>query len=238
MYLWKCWRDTRSAFFAFLGAVLAVGAFGGYVALDPFGWIAAKPLESRAVWQFSADALLGTMLGALPAAGLWLGALGVGTEFEKGTADFLLTRPRSRGTFLWASWGLGAAQMVALVLVSNLCQLAALGPHRVEGLGDFLRSLVALSTEALVYYSLTYLMTTLARNSRNGTAFAVAVIVGYAGLYTWLKLWYDTRIPFFLELSLRSSHSGVDFSLTVAGWLAVCLALAVVAQFSFERAEI
>lgn len=238
MYLWKCWHDTRATFFTLLGAVLALGAFGGYVALDPFGWIAAKPLESRVVWEGSADALLGTMLGVLPAAGLVLGALGVGVEFEKRTADFLLTRPRSRRTFLWTSWGLGAAQMVVLVLVSNLFRLASPGFHRVEGLGDFLRSVVALSTLALVYYSLTYLMTTLARNSRNGTALALAAIVVYGGFYMWLMVWYDIHIlPFFLELSFRSLYPVADFPLTVAGWLAVCLALMLVAQFRFERAE-
>ena len=238
MYLWKCWRDTRGTFFALLGAVLVVGAFGAYAHFDPFGWIAAKPLESRVVWQSSADALLGTMLGVLPAAGLVLGAFGVGTEFEKGTADFLLTRPRSRGYFLWTSWGQGAAQMIALVLVSNLFRLAPLGSNRVQGLGDFLRSVVALCTLALVYYSLTYLMTTLARNNLYGTALALAVITAYYGLYTWLRLWYDINIPLFLRLSFRSSHSGADFPLTVAGWLAVCLALMLVAQLRFDRAEV
>ncbi len=239
MYLWKCWRDTRSPFLVFLGALLAVGAYCACVKFDPFGWIAAKPLESRVVWQFSADALLGTMLGVVPAAGLVLGALGVGMEFEKGTADFLLTRPRSRRYFLWTSWGLGAAQMVVLVLVSNLFRLAGLGSRRVQGPGDFLRPLVALCTLALLFYSLTYLMTTLARNSRNGTALALAVFACYEGLWAWLRFWYDIHIPFFVDLWQRSFHSAAGFSLTpVAGWLTVCLALMLVAQFRLERAEV
>lgn len=239
MYLWKCWRDTRGTFFTLLAAVLAVGAFGGYVALDPFGWIAAKPLETRVVWQGSADGLLGLMLGVVPVAGLLLGALGVGTEFEKRTADFLLTRPRPRWYLLWTSWGLGATEMVVLVLVSNVFRLARVGPDRVQGLGDFLRTLVAFCTLALVYYCLTYLMTTLARNGRNGTALALAVMLAYSTLFSTLRIWYDTHIPFFWELLHRTFDAAARFSLaTEAGWLAVCLALTLAAQFSFERAEI
>lgn len=238
MYLLKCWRDTRSAFLAFVGALLAVGAFCAYVHFDPFGWLAAKPIETRELWQFSVDALLGTILEVPLAAGLVLGALGVGTEFEKGTADFLLTRPRSRRYFLWTSWGLGAAQMVALALVSKLLRLAPLGSRRVESLGDFLPSLVAFCTLVLVIYSLTYLMTTLARNSRNGIALALAVWVGYVGLYAWLHLWYGIHIPLIGHFAFDRTHLGADFSLAIAGWLAFCLVLAVVAQFSFERAEI
>lgn len=239
MYLWKCWRDTRASFFTFLAALLAAGAYAAYVKFDPFGWIAAKPMESRLLWQSLATALLGTTVGLVPVAGLFLGALGVGMEFEKGTADFLLTRPRSRSYFLWTSWGLGSAQMVVLVLVSNLFILARLGSRRVEAPGDFLRSLVAWCTLALVFYSLTYLMTTLARNSRNGTALAIAVFAGYEGLWLWLRFWYDIHIPFLADLLKHALRPAADFSFTpVAGWLTVCLALMLVAQFRLERAEV
>jgi hypothetical protein len=239
MYLWKCWRDTRSPFLVFVGALLAVGAYCAYLKFDPFGWIAAKPLESRLLWQSLATALLDTTVGLVPVAGFILGALGVGMEFEKGTADFLLTRPRTRGYFLWTSWGLGAAQMVVLVLVSNLFRLARLGSLRVQGPGDFLRPLVALCTLALIFYSMTYLMTTLARNGRNGTALALAVFAGYEGLWAWLRFWYDIHIPFFFDLWARTFHSAAGFSLTrVAGWLTVCLALMLVAQFRLDRAEV
>ncbi len=239
MYLWKCWRDTRGSFFTLLGALLAVGAYCAYVKFDPFGWIAAKPLESRFLWQSLATALLNITVELVPAAGLFLGALGVGVEFEKGTADFLLTRPRSRRYFLWTSWGLGAAQMVVLVLVSNLFQLARLGSRRVEGPGDFLRSLAALCTLALLCYSVTYVMTTLARNSRNGTALAILAFSAYEGLYAWLRFWYGIYIPFFVNLFESAFHTTAGFSFApVAGWLSVCLALMLVAQFRMERAEV
>jgi ABC-type transport system involved in multi-copper enzyme maturation permease subunit len=240
MYLWKCWRDTRSSFFAFLSTLLAAGAYAAYVKFDPFGWIAAKPMDSRILWQSLATGLLDTTVLFVPlAGGLFLGALGVGMEFEKGTADFLLTRPRTRRYFLWTSWGLGAAQIVVLMLVGCLFRLARLGLRPIEGPGDFLRSLVALCTLALFCYTVTYLMTTLSRNSRNGTALAILAITGYEGLYAWLHFWYGIEIPFFGHLLKRDSHTAAGFSLAfVAGWLAVCLALMLVAQLRFERAEV
>jgi hypothetical protein len=239
MYLWKCWRDTRGSFFTLLGALLAVGAYCAYVKFDPFGWIAAKPLESRFLWQSLATALLNITVELVPAAGLFLGALGVGIEFEKGTADFLLTRPRPRAYFLWTSWALGAAQMVVLVLVGSLFRLAGLASHRVDGLGDFPRSLVAWCTLALLFYTLTYLMTTLARNGRNGTALAIAAFGAYEGLWAWLRFWYDIHIPFFLYLFEQALRPADDFSFTsVAGWLTVCLALMLMAQYRFDRTEV
>jgi ABC-type transport system involved in multi-copper enzyme maturation permease subunit len=240
MYLWKCWQDTRGTFLTVLGALLATGAFIAYVAFDPLGWIAAKPFDLQLKWQFAAETLQGLSLGVLPVSGLVLGALGVGTEFERRTADFLLTRPRSRRYVLWVSWGMGAAQMVALVLVNNLLRLARVGSgrYRVDSLGDFFFPVAALSTLALVYYSLAYLMTTLARNGRNGIGLALAVMAGYTTLFLILREWYDTQIPFFVQLFARTFRPNADFPLSmVAGWLAVCLAMAVAAQFRFERAE-
>lgn len=242
MYLWKCWRDTLGTFFIFLGALLAVGAYGAYVKFDPVGWIAAKPPESRFVWQGLANVLLNMTVELAPLAGFFLGALGVGVEFEKGTADFLLTRPRARRHFLWTSWGLGAAQMIALVLLSlaaNWLTRNASSPT-VFGLGSVnVRLLAAMSVFALLFYSLTYLMTTLARSSRNGTALALVAFSAYAGLYWWLRLWYEIKIPVFWDLLERAFLSAAGFSLTpVAGWLTVCLALMLVAQFRLDRAEI
>jgi len=238
MYFWKCWRDTRATFFSFLGAILAVGAFGAYVALDPFGWVAAKPLDSRILWQVSSRALLGVLLEMVPVAGLFLGALGMGMEFEKGTADFLLTRPRARGYFLWAGWGVGAAQMAALVLASHVVQLTGSDPYRYDSLWGFARSLAALGTLALLFYSMTYLMTTLAGNSRHGIALTLGVFTGYEGLWAWLRFWYDINIPFFFDLWQAASPTSTSSLLPlVAGWLAVCLAMMLAAQFSFERAE-
>jgi len=241
VYLWKCWRDSRLLFLTVLGAVLATGALFAYVAFDPFGWIAAKTVDQRALWQFTAEAFYGTALGVVPAAGLLLGALGVGTEFERRTADFLLTHPRPRRWFLWTSWGLGAAQMALLVVVCSLVRFAAPASSRFRAgtLENLLVSMVALWTLAMVYFSLTYLATTLTRNSRNGTGLALGVFTAYAIAFLTLRNFYDIHIPFIEELfrlTFRST-AGSSFNV-VAGWLAVSLAMTVAAQFVFDRAEV
>jgi ABC-type transport system involved in multi-copper enzyme maturation permease subunit len=238
-YLWKCWRDTRSTFLVLLGGVLVVAALGLYAAVDPFGWIAAKPEGVRAVWQSTASALVASTLGLIPVAGFVLGAFGVGMEFEKRTADFLLTRPRSRRYFLWASWAVGALQMVALVLAGHLAQLSRRNPSPFADMSVFLRSLVVGSVIALIFFSVTYLMTTLALNSRNGTSLAVLTVVAYLGLHLWLRLWYQVVIPTPWDSLGRAGRGAETLPIPgVAGWLAVCLVSVLVAQFRLERTEV
>lgn len=237
MYLWKCWRDTRSAFFVFVASALAVGIFGVYVQSDPFGWIAAKPESSRLLWHVLSDGLGASLKGVIPIAGFVLGAMGVGVEFERGTADFLLTRPRSRRTFLWTSWCLGAAQILTLVLLAHTITWLTRPDYSAAQPGLFSRHPLGLCTVTLLLYSVTYLMTTLTRNGRNGTGLSLAVITAYAGLHAWLNVWYGITIPVFWDLSERHDFAGVTLGF-LFGWLAVGLTLMVVAQFRFERAEV
>jgi hypothetical protein len=88
-------------------------------------------------------------------------------------------------------------------------------------------------------YSLTYLMTTLARNSRNGIGLSVAAITGYTFLQMWLILWHGIAVPIVWELPEHPDRldAGVWFG-SLLGYLAVCLTLMVVTQFRFERAEV
>ena len=235
MYLWKCWRDTRSAFLGIVAGLLAVGIFGAYVQFDPFGWIAAKPESSRLLWHVVSDALGASLRELIPIAGFILGAMGVGVEFERGTADFLLTRPRSRRAFLWTSWCAGAAQILTLVPLALAITWLTRPDFPAARPGLFSRVPLAMGTVALLIYSLTYLMTTLARNSRNGIGLSVAAITGYTFLHMWLILWRGITVPIIWELPEHPDRldAGVWF-----GWLAVCLTLMVVTQFRFERAEV
>jgi hypothetical protein len=239
MYLWKCWRDTRSAFRGFVAGLLAVGIFCMYVQFDPFGWIAAKPESSRLLWHMMSDALGAQLSKMIVIAGFILGAMGVGVEFERGTADFLLTRPRSRRSFLWTSWCLGAAQILTLVLLAHAITWLTRPDFSAARPGLVSRDSLGICTVALFTYSLTYLMTTLARNSRNGTGLSLAAITAYTGLHAWLRFWHGITIPLFFDLFERPDRvdAGVWFG-SLLGWLAVGLALMVVAQFRFERAEV
>ena len=235
MYLWKCWNDTRSTFLALVGAWLAVGAWGAYVHFDPFGWIAAKPDAAQVNWRMSGG-MVAMLIGLTPLTGFVLGALGVGTEFEKRTAEFLLTRPRARRRLLWTSWSLGAAQMIALVALSLAVNWLARSASGFGARQVSARMFAGMSVLALVIYSVTYLMTTLARNSRHGTGLALAAFTGYSGLYLWLRFWYQIVIPFIREDMFRAGRA--DAALPLLGWMTVCLALMLVAQFRLDRAEV
>lgn len=243
MYLWKCWRDTRSTFLFILGGILANSALGLFVAYDPFGWIAAKAEWPRTLWTTTTQALMLTMVGLTPVAGFVLGALGVGTEFERRTAEFLFTRPRSRRSLLWTSWALGAAQMVALVIVS----IAMVWIARLKGAAvSSGRAVVGMCIVALVIYSVTYLMTTLSRSSRYGLSLGMLIFTAYTGLDVWLQLWYEIKIPNMWDMVFSSGRrevmsAGFAGDLPVPawfGWLAVCLIFTFAAQLAFERQEV
>lgn len=242
-YLWKCWRDSRSAFLFVLTAMLANSALGLYAAYDPFGWIAAKEEWPRTLWLTTTQALMLTMVGLVPVAGFVLGAVGVGTEFERRTADFLLTRPRSRRSMLWISWALGAAQMVALVILSIL--LVRITGHQGAAVKN-IRGMVGMCIVALVIYSVTYLMTTLSRSSRHGLSLGLLAFIAYTGLGVWLQLWYEIKIPNMWDMVFSSGRrevldAGFASDLPVSawfGWLAVCLAMVLASQWRFERAEV
>ena len=239
MYLWKCWRDTRYPFLVFVSALLAWGAYGAYVQFDPFGWVAAKPEASRVIWQGMARFGVASMVGFIPLVGFVLGSLGVGTEFEKRTADFLLTRPHTRRYFLWTSWSVGAAQIIALVLLSHAINRLTGTDYLNFGQSvDILSNMAAFSTIALVIYTVTFVMTTLTRKSQHGMSLGVAVIVAYTGLYGWVLVSYGTRIPMIWERIFYSGRAISDLAPSVIfGWLIVCFVLVLAAQFSLERAE-
>lgn len=244
-YLWKCWRDTRSTFYFLASALGAITALGLFVYFDPFDWIAAKAEESRFLWISGAQTLMLTMVGVTPLAGFLFGSLGVGTEFERRTADFLLTRPYSRPFLLWTSWAVSAAQVLGLVVFGITMNWIAPfrgSPSRSAG------TLIGVCVVALTIYSVTFLMTTLSRNSRHGLGLGVFAFMAYTGLYVWLKLWYEIKIPYVFDLTFSSGRRGAGIenasllatfaNPVVFGWLAVCGAMTFAAQKIFERAEV
>jgi ABC-type transport system involved in multi-copper enzyme maturation permease subunit len=241
-YPWKCWRDTRHTFLFVLTAILINSAVGLFVAYDPFGWIAAKAEGPRTLWTSTTQAFMLTMIGLTPVAGFVIGAVGVGTEFERRTADFLLTRPLSRRSLLWTSWTVGAAAMASLVILS----IAMVWVARIQGAAVNGRGMVGMTIVALVIYSVTYLMTTLTRSSRDGVSLGMLIFIAYTGLGLWLKLWYQIELPNMWDMVFSSGRREV-MSASFAGdlpvpawfgWLAVCLAFVFIAQWQFERAEV
>jgi ABC-type transport system involved in multi-copper enzyme maturation permease subunit len=58
--------------------------------------------------------------------GLLAGCGGIGEEVERGSAAFLLTRPRSRGYFVWSFWLTGSLEVLAFTLTAMLSSYAVL----------------------------------------------------------------------------------------------------------------
>jgi hypothetical protein len=153
-------------------------------------------------------------------------------ESEKGTLDFLLTRPRSRIYFVWMSWLVGMGEMLCLVAVTQAQYLLTRDSPLI--LGSALRTLVGFVVLSTLIYSLTFLATLLARNSRKGTSLAVAAAVGYSGLALWLRLWFETRIPLFWDLMGPGMFGFVP---RVLGWMTLSLLFVLAAQLCFQKTE-
>jgi len=72
-------------------------------------------------------AILGFAAGlAVYVIGLVAGCGGIGEEVERGSAAFLLARPRSRGYFVWSFWLTGSLEVLAFTLTAMLSSYAVL----------------------------------------------------------------------------------------------------------------
>jgi hypothetical protein len=107
MYLWKCWRDTRVKFLVVLGLFVCQGAL--------FGQSGPPGNATQLPGMFFRLLVLGEFIVLF---GSWiLGADNVGADIGRGSGDFLLTRPSSRGSFVWTGWMVGMVESVLLWIV-------------------------------------------------------------------------------------------------------------------------
>lgn len=106
MYLWKCWHDTRVKFVVALGLLLCLA------------------ITNHALTGMNATLLRDGFLVVLMMAGpivllvSWiLGDDNVGADIGRGSGDFLLSRPSSRGYFVWTGWMVGMVESIVLWIV-------------------------------------------------------------------------------------------------------------------------
>ncbi len=109
MYLWKCWRDTRSFFIAF--AVISA-------AVTPV--TAALGVGTGLLNGFGRNVFIPTLGVVTVMVALGLGTLCAIQEFTDKTAHFLFTKPRTRRYFVWAGWAVGCAEYSMIVLANVL----------------------------------------------------------------------------------------------------------------------
>ncbi len=231
MYLWKCWRETKGAFLVFLTALGITGIFYFSVA---YKWLRGAALEQ------AADSVLGMFLFLMPLTGFVLGALGIGQEFSMHTLPFLLTRPRGRAYFIWASWGAGALEVLILWLAFALLMVFRPAmPHYPVMLytpQGALSLFVRVGVLSVFFYSLTFFFTIFFGKEQHGTNAAVGFVAVYSAVVVLLRKLYELNIPSFWDLYSGALRSVAPIS-AVLGWLGVSLALIFLSSRLFRATE-
>jgi ABC-type transport system involved in multi-copper enzyme maturation permease subunit len=174
--------------------------------------------------------------------GLVAGCGGIGEEVERGSAAFLLTRPRSRGYFVWSFWLTCSLQVLAFTLTAMLSSYAVLFYDiRRPGPWNFLLLAPVLTITGLLGIGLANLFTTASSRTKNVVGGGVA----FTGLYFILKLltlvlYKNHMIGFRLPtpLGLYDLNWNAALAGTMLGWLAVSVALVGVSHWIAARLEV
>jgi len=228
VYLWKCWRDTRSFFIAFL--IIAAAAIP-VTALVCTGTGLMRDFGVSAV--SSTFGLLMTIIT------LGLGAIGAIHEFSDNSVHFLFTKPRSRAYFVWAGWAVGCVEVFAIAVVNLIAGSITLafysvGPFWSE-ISNASRRLntVDVLLYGLVYYGLTYSLTAMLRSGLKGLGASMAVMTGFWNFAAVLHRLWNINIP-----TPADRIGNLPMPISDSVWIVVALLLVGGAQLVVERAEI
>jgi len=205
------------------------------------GQVPPAQLASR-LWGQGMD-VLGVVAGiTVYLIGLLAGCGGIGEEVERGSAAFLLTRPRSRGYFVWSFWLTGSLEVLAFTLTAMLSSYAVLFYDiRRPGPWSFLLLAPVLTITGLLGIGLVNLITTASSRTKNGVGGGLAFTVLYLILgYATYALHHLRRIGFPLPTPLALYHLNWNAALasTMLGWLAVSVALVGVSHWIVARSEV
>jgi len=188
---------------------------------------------------------LGSLAGLWVAWGVLLGSTSVGSEWENGTAEYLLTRPRPRNWFTWVHWGVCAAELMVLVAAPSLLTAVAL-----TGLTGYWKHWVLLAAPpvvllvALPILGLTVLMTAIRRSAQGGLLFTAGIVLGYLVLVDRIQNYWHIQIPplstpLLKWLALFSSANQISFPYgALARAVFLSLAFVILAQKVLRRAEL
>lgn len=243
MYFWKCWRDNRFRFIGYLTTLTAMGI--------SFTLINVKLNGVQGLWKGPAQLWSMTAAFVLGAYGsliisIWALALGtasLGEEFQQGTADFLLTRPRRRRYWVWVGWMAGVCEIAVGALVAagaTLVTLAFLTGHIFTW--RMLIAALPMTVGGAVVYGLAYLMTLVARSGRQGLSYSLGIMFIHLSLPVVANKYWHVHIPYVLEFVTNACKAIADvsghFPLGVlVGWTLVAVAFPLATQVLLERAE-
>jgi len=176
--------------------------------------------------------------------GLLMGVSGPGEEFKERTADFLLVRPRPRSYWVWTGWSVGVLELSVMAVVTvgtTFGTLIYLTGH-VQTWWP-LATAVPLALGGAVAYGLTYLMTLVARNGRQGLSYGFGILFIDVLLPAAAAYYRNVNLPSVLEFMLGACKwvAGASRAFPTGSlvlWTAIALALPFAAQLLLERAEV
>ena len=228
MYLWKCWRDTRFFFLVFLIGAAIVMPVAAVVCVG-----------TGLIEEFGADAFQSTLGLILMVVALGLGAIGAIHEFGDKTAQFLFTKPRSRSYFVWASWAVGACELLVIALVNFLAgwmTLAHYGknPFHSAVFGSVATGQIVEDVIMAVYaYSITYSLTAVLRNGLKGLGAGMGIVFGMPFFAIAVRWRWHINVPI-PPMAIGS----LSLMVSQVIWMFVALLFVFAAQMIIERADL
>jgi hypothetical protein len=231
MYLWKCWRDTRSFLVVFQA-----------IAVLPMPMTAFANHGGTAILDAGSIAFQNTFAMVVTAVAYALATICAIQEFTDKTAHFLFTKPRSRGYFVWTSWIVGFTELLivgAVNLFVGWRMLAHYGVSAFSNAGPQRWNLVSPQKfiEAAVYarfaYALTFALAGILRSGLKGLGASLGIMAGMAGVAVGLQIRWKIDLP------LPPQQIGhLPLALSECAWIMLALLFVLAAQLVVERAEI
>jgi hypothetical protein len=176
-------------------------------------------------------------------AALTLAVASIGEEYKEKTLDFLLTRPRRRRYWVWTCWSVGAGEILGLVVAGVVGTFGALCYESGYVYSwRLLATTLPLFAGAVAVYSLTYLLTVLARNGEQGLSYGLGILfidllLPVAG-YNW-HFHLPSVMSFMMAGCEWATSPTLVFPLVkLIIYAVVALAGGRVAQLVLERAEV
>jgi ABC-type transport system involved in multi-copper enzyme maturation permease subunit len=173
-----------------------------------------------------------------------MGASGPGEEFNERTADFLLVRPRRRAYWVWTAWSVGVLELGVMAFLAAATTFGTL-THFTGHVQTWwpLAAAVPLVLGGAVAYGLTYFMTVVARNGKQGLSYGFGILFIDLLLPVAVSFYRNVNLPSVLEFMHGASKwvAGATKAFPAGSlvfWIAVALAFPFAAQLLLERAEV
>jgi ABC-type transport system involved in multi-copper enzyme maturation permease subunit len=254
MYLWKYWRDTRRGVFVYLGVLIWIVLFWMYAIYraNRLHNIGGDPLI---LWAMMVGVTFSFVYLCAIVMGLILGTSNVGADFAKGTAEFLLTRSRSRRYFVWTGWLTGMAELLSLMIVTGFIVVGATAfatgpvwrrvpsPIRFQVDQDFIdipKMVLAAVLMAALVFGLTYFMSVLLKSSQRGVIASLGILTAYQAVNVILKDWARISLPSLdlMERAYASETWHLSPQVVMLFWAVLALAFPFAAQVALDRKDI